>query len=154
MGEVKNESETAKELAGMAKAAVDNMEDGIKSVEQATGEEFATVTASVSKKRYKIVPCSLRKVPELVGHIKTFDELNSQMGKEIASEYDLISNEKWTGAITSIILMSLHPDEDMTKDRILDEFNMADFPVVFQEALKLNDFLSRMRGVNMMRVQK
>ena len=137
-----------------AKQAVDSMEDGIKEVEQALGEEYATIRASVSHKSYKIVPCSLSKIAELVGHIKTFDTLGQQSQKDGKSEYDLICNPEWIGAITAIIKMSLHKDHNVTDEIIMDEFNMADFPIVFKEALKLNDFLQQMRGVNMMRTQK
>jgi hypothetical protein len=118
-------------------------------VAEVTGEEFSTIIASVSKKRYKIVPCSLGKIPQLVDYIKTFDAINEESSKNGVNQFDLLSNEQWRKAIAGIILMSIHNSHEMNEEKVFEEFTISDFPAIFKEALKLNDFLSQMGSIKM-----
>lgn len=147
MAEEKKEEVGVKEAADTAKKALDNMEQDSIDVLEAMGEDYAKVKASVTKKEYYIVPCSLKKIPAFVKQVKRFEQaMQDGNGK---TELELLGGEDNTllDAMAEVIVMSLHKKHNMDKDQVMEEFGMSDFPLIFQEALNLNDFLAGMRGI-------
>jgi hypothetical protein len=124
--------------------------DESKAVSQVTGDENVFITASVSRTKYEIRPCSFRKVPEVAKRVQSIEDavkLGAEQGK---TELQLLTEENspFLDAMANLMILGLeksHPD--ITIDTIKDEFAPIDFPIVYKRILDINDFLSRMQSI-------
>lgn len=135
---VKEDTAQAAEVATDVKGKVDEV--------QGASQQGTPITASYSGNIYYMKPCPLSKIPELVGYIKTLEEL---MNKELAPTEILTMEDgkvlKQMGEVIKLGIIRDNPSKSV--ESVMDEFSLGDFPKVYKTALDINDFLAGMSSI-------
>ena len=126
------------------------IQDAGAQVAEVTGDEIIYITASTSRKKYEIRPCSLKEMPRLASLLSKVQKIMEDEAKAGKSEYEIIMNESngFLGTLAEIIQIGVkraHPNK--TLEEIQDEFAIQDFPRAYEKILGLNDFLAGMGRV-------
>ena len=108
-----------------------------------TGQE---IVASYTGNTYRVKPCPLSKIPELVGYIK---KLEAHMNKNIAPTEILTAEDGIVlKQMAEVIRLGIMRDnQSKTIEQIMDEFTLGDFPKIYKLVLDINDFLAGMRNI-------
>lgn len=148
-------SEETKDMKKMTEEAVFKAKSDSDKVKDVTGKNTKILRASATAdcKEYDVRPVPLEKIPELAENISKIEQIYKK-GEEMGlNDYQVITNKElgFVDVIADVITMCIQTtNPDFSKERVMKEFTLSDFPVAYEIALSMNDFLANMRGIGRM----
>jgi hypothetical protein len=134
-----------------------NLVDDATAIDDITGNQHGRpLKASRSNKLYYFRPVALLDVPRITELVNNIQNILISIDGVKVTEQQVLSTDQGgvLRMMAELIMMGINYDKNnITVDRVLQEFSIGDFPKAYQLTLDMNDFLSGMNQILMERMK-